>query len=525
VAPDVASGGDRLELTYEALTRGWDRLRTWLDQRARFRDAARFWAEHGRDRGALLGENLLSDVPAPADRTPLEEEFIRASETAVARQKDDELARLRELATANRRRIFWLYASAALLVSLLIAALVALVQYDRAHNRQEQLTSAANELAVREGEERTRLFVLNTKLQEEMENRKKAQKEQVDELEHRLKVQEQMATITQRLQMSGSEPPPPEQKKKGSVPDWRVNLWTNGQPLRIRFLDGEPSLQETAAKYAQRWTEGTGLRFVVTDDPNAEIRVTFAGPGTHSMQGTQALSVPRNQSTMTLGFNRLSLPESEIARITLHEFGHVLGLIHEHQNPKSKLVWDEERLERYLRPLLPPGLTREQVLQQVKAEPDPAGIYRDFDPTSVMIFRYPKEVFKSGWDPRMERLSTNLSESDREFARLLYPPLPQAVELRPGPALQRRFDKPRQTDRFDVTVPEGKPHRLAVNGPLELGVVVLDPKDQLVARFTVKPKADPAATPALKPGRYTVCVQPVWCDGSQTYSIGLTPAE
>jgi len=66
-------------------------------------------------------------------------------------------------------------------------------------------------------------------------------------------------------------------------------------------------------------------RFRVTFDPN---------DGAWSWVGTDARRIPFNQATMNLGF----LDGGTAA----HEFGHSIGLGHEHQNPVSGIEWNEE---------------------------------------------------------------------------------------------------------------------------------------------------------------------------------------
>ncbi|QEH35016.1 hypothetical protein OJF2_35610 [Aquisphaera giovannonii] len=77
---------DAISLSSEALTRQWATLARWLEGRRAFREAARFWAQSGRDRSALLGRPLLPEALAYNDRDALEDEFIRASTSDVVRE-------------------------------------------------------------------------------------------------------------------------------------------------------------------------------------------------------------------------------------------------------------------------------------------------------------------------------------------------------------------------------------------------------------------------------------------------------
>lgn len=67
------------------------------------------------------------------------------------------------------------------------------------------------------------------------------------------------------------------------------------------------------------------------------LRHVNTGQGSWSYLGTDATRVPKESFTMNLGF---------VDRPTvLHEFGHSLGLIHEHQSPfPGGFEWDRENV-------------------------------------------------------------------------------------------------------------------------------------------------------------------------------------
>jgi serralysin len=53
---------------------------------------------------------------------------------------------------------------------------------------------------------------------------------------------------------------------------------------------------------------------------------------------------------MNLGWLTIntSSSESEYRRVVLHEFGHALGLVHEHQNPNNNTIqWNKENVYAY----------------------------------------------------------------------------------------------------------------------------------------------------------------------------------
>ena len=111
--------------------------------------------------------------------------------------------------------------------------------------------------------------------------------------------------------------------------------WMNGTTLRVRFIGGTAKQKATAREQAGWWSEVANLSFAFDDSPNAEIRIAFdANDGAWSYVGTDCRSIPVDQPTMNLGF----LDGGTAA----HEFGHAIGLAHEHQNPKGGIQWNEE---------------------------------------------------------------------------------------------------------------------------------------------------------------------------------------
>ena len=77
--------GDLVELRYEALLRHWQRLRDWIDERIKFREAALFWVRTGRDNGALVSAKLAKAAAEYGDLSDLEEEFVKRSREYSAR--------------------------------------------------------------------------------------------------------------------------------------------------------------------------------------------------------------------------------------------------------------------------------------------------------------------------------------------------------------------------------------------------------------------------------------------------------
>lgn len=133
---------------------------------------------------------------------------------------------------------------------------------------------------------------------------------------------------------------------------WRARYWQPGRTLRVRFIGGTIAMHDKVAGYAAEWSQFANLHFSFgSSDLDAEIRVAFEpSRGNWSYIGTDATVIPLDKSTMNLRDLAYDLPESRYRRVILHEFGHVLGLIHEHQSPGSSIEWNEEAVKADLAP-------------------------------------------------------------------------------------------------------------------------------------------------------------------------------
>ena len=121
---------------------------------------------------------------------------------------------------------------------------------------------------------------------------------------------------------------------------------------------------------------------------------------------------------MRLGGLSRDSDETELRRVVLHEFGHCLGCVHEQASPGALIRWDEEKVFSHYRDWQgwDRAKTRENVLDRYSG-----GDLRhsDYDPDSIMHYPVPPELTRDGsavgWN-------TRLSEGDRSFIALLYPP-------------------------------------------------------------------------------------------------------
>ncbi len=253
-------------------------------------------------------------------------------------------------------------------------------------------------------------------------------------------------------------------------------LWMNGSTLRVRFLGGTASQQNTARQQANWWTQYANLTFDFNNAPNAEIRISFdANDGAWSYIGTDATSIPANQATMNLGF----LDGGTAG----HEFGHAIGLAHEHQNPKVGIQWNETVVINALAG--PPNnwseaTTRHNVLDKYSLNQING---TDFDKNSIMLYFFP-----ASWTLNGIATSQNdvLSATDKAFvaSAKMYPKtspgVAAAVILKVNATSRTKADigKPMEEDLFQFTVVTGGRYIMDTRGPTDVVMKLFGPNSQ-----------------------------------------------
>ncbi len=201
-------------------------------------------------------------------------------------------------------------------------------------------------------------------------------------------------------------------------------LWRK-QTLVIAFLDGDPALKQRVVEAASIWEQVCSIRFSFKMKPTRTIsdaRITFNQEGSWSFVGTDATHIPQNEPTICFGWLTPDSDDEELNRVVVHEFGHLLGLIHEHQNPQGGINWNKPAVLDYYQG--PPNHWSPKdvdvnVFQKYNAN---ELSNTTFDPLSIMAYPIPTQFVLDptqavGWN-------TVLSATDKEFVHSLYPPTP-----------------------------------------------------------------------------------------------------
>ncbi|CAN5852540.1 hypothetical protein BH11PSE8_BH11PSE8_37180 [soil metagenome] len=250
-------------------------------------------------------------------------------------------------------------------------------------------------------------------------------------------------------------------------------LWMNGSTLRVRFLGGTPAQQAKAKEQALWWTQFANLHFDFGNAADAEIRISFdPNDGAWSYIGTDNRGIPSNQATMNLGFMD--------GGTAGHEFGHAIGLAHEHQNPAGGIEWNEAVVIKSLSG--PPNnwdeaTIRHNVLEKYRADQIQGTA---FDPDSIMLYFFPGSWVKSGVGTQANDV---LSAVDKGYVASAQaypktaPTVDDASELKVNARKRTAasIGKPGEEDLYKFTVVAGGNHIIDTAGPTDVVMKLFGP--------------------------------------------------
>jgi hypothetical protein len=238
--------------------------------------------------------------------------------------------------------------------------------------------------------------------------------------------------------------------------------WEPGRVLRVCMFGGNPIVASLVRTIAGEWNGTSSIRFDFGPQPGGynclspsagffQVRVGFSTRGYWSVLGidSERLLDPMVPSMNLEGFNRMYSetrysPQNVVTAadayhkaVIRHEFGHALGLLHEHQNTAlncfEQIRWTgpDNVYEYFARP--PNGWDVPQVNRNLGfiGQTDPDYVAGDPDPASIMMYALPAAIFSTGASSQcVVPVNYSISGKDRAIVAKMYPALPPS-----GPAI------------------------------------------------------------------------------------------
>ncbi|MGS2739290.1 M12 family metallopeptidase [Sinomicrobium sp. M5D2P17] len=192
-------------------------------------------------------------------------------------------------------------------------------------------------------------------------------------------------------------------------------LWDHNDTISIYFLNGTKSQKDSVKKYVRDWDDVINLAFNYPDTAgDTQVRIYFdstTSSGWSKIGKKACLNVTdTTQPTMAL-YKNISTRSGKVIfdKGTIrHEFGHMLGLIHEQLRPDTGIAWKD-------------SLNIRGGGEQILEEDFEDYVRSEYDPLSIMHYSVRNTETTDSSSLPGYIVHGELSVKDIEFIQSLYP--------------------------------------------------------------------------------------------------------
>lgn len=207
-----------------------------------------------------------------------------------------------------------------------------------------------------------------------------------------------------------------------------ATTWNTGKTIKIKFIandEGNDFAKQKVKEYAGEWTKYANIDFdFISATEDADIKIAFNYENSRiawSYIGERATSVTNSSGKPSMNipyYGDSDVNSKEFKTIVLRLFGHVLGLVYEHQgvNAEGSYDWDESKVLTYFRQ---EGWSDNDIYELINNTYSKRSTkFKNFDKESIMLLYFPSFLTNSG---KASKLNSELSDMDIKYIETLYP--------------------------------------------------------------------------------------------------------